>query len=102
MPGRPGVTPGKIPACRHQRIAASLFAIELGKQQPFPYAPGRHHDIVRPAGCELLDYEIELALVLKKDLPPNTVVTGANLLDYVGGFTLTNDVSARDFMFGAV
>ncbi len=62
---------------------------------------GPYDDIVRPQGCELLDYEIELALVLKKDLPPNAQVTSANLLDYVGGLTLTNDISARDFMFGA-
>ncbi len=58
-------------------------------------------NIVRPVGCELLDYEIELALVLKQDLSANTHVTTDNLLDYVGGLTLTNDVSARDFMFGA-
>ena len=62
---------------------------------------GPYDDIIRPEGCELLDYEIELALVLKKDLPPHTIVTGNNLLDYVGGFTIANDVSARDFMFGA-
>ncbi len=62
---------------------------------------GPFDDIVRPRGCELLDYEIELALIFKQDLPPHTQVTADNLLDYVGGFTLTNDVSARDFMFGA-
>ncbi len=62
---------------------------------------GPNDDILRPKGCKLLDYEIELALVLKNDLPANTTVTNDNLLDYVGGFTLANDVSARDFMFGA-
>ena len=62
---------------------------------------GPNDDIVRPAGCELLDYEIELALVLKADLPANGTITDDTLLDYVGGLTLTNDVSARDFMFGA-
>lgn len=62
---------------------------------------GPHDDIIRPKGCELLDYEIELALILKRDLPADTQVNTGNLLDYVGGFALTNDVSARDFMFGA-
>ncbi len=62
---------------------------------------GPYDDIIRPTGCELLDYEIELALILKRDLPADTQVDSGNLLDYVGGFTLTNDVSARDFMFGA-
>ncbi len=62
---------------------------------------GPYDDIIRPTGCELLDYEIELALILKQDVPAETQVNAGNLLDYVGGFTLTNDVSARDFMFGA-
>ena len=62
---------------------------------------GPYDDIVRPVGCELLDYEIELALILKRDLPADTHVHAENLLGYVGGFTLANDVSARDFMFGA-
>ncbi len=62
---------------------------------------GPADDIIRPAGCELLDYEIEVALVLKKDLPPHTQVTPETLLDYVGAITLANDVSARDLMFGA-
>ncbi|MEM8767953.1 MAG: fumarylacetoacetate hydrolase family protein [Pseudomonadota bacterium] len=62
---------------------------------------GPTDNIIRPQGCELLDYEIELALILKRDLPPHSQVNADNLLDYVGGFTLTNDVSARDFMFGA-
>jgi 2-keto-4-pentenoate hydratase/2-oxohepta-3-ene-1,7-dioic acid hydratase in catechol pathway len=62
---------------------------------------GPQDDIIRPQGCELLDYEVELALVLKRDLPPQSEVTPDKLLEYVGGITLTNDVSARDFMFGA-
>ena len=62
---------------------------------------GPYDDIVRPRGCQLLDYEIELALVLKADVPAHTVVTPDNLAEYVGGITLTNDISARDFMFGA-
>jgi 2-keto-4-pentenoate hydratase/2-oxohepta-3-ene-1,7-dioic acid hydratase in catechol pathway len=62
---------------------------------------GPHDDIIRPPGCQLLDYEVELALVLKRDVPANSEVTNDNLLDYVGGFTLANDVSARDLCFGA-
>ena len=80
-------------------------AVEKGENLIFSKPPssicGPCDDIVRPAGCELLDYEIELALVLKADLPAHTQVAAGNLLDYVGGLTLTNDVSARDFMFGA-
>ena len=62
---------------------------------------GPHDDIVRPLGCELLDYEIELALLMKNDLPANAPVTSDSLMRYVGAMTLANDVSARDLMFGA-
>ena len=62
---------------------------------------GPNDDIIRPTDCQLLDYEVELALVLKQDVPADTEITNENLLDYVGGFTLANDVSARDLCFGA-
>ncbi|MDX1735175.1 MAG: fumarylacetoacetate hydrolase family protein [Halioglobus sp.] len=62
---------------------------------------GPNDDIVRPAGCELLDYEIELGIVLKSDLLQPGVVTEADLGQLIGGLVLANDVSARDFMFGA-
>ena len=62
---------------------------------------GPRDDIIRPANCQLLDYEVELGLVLKRDVPADTEITNENLLDYVGGFTLANDVSARDLCFGS-
>jgi 2-keto-4-pentenoate hydratase/2-oxohepta-3-ene-1,7-dioic acid hydratase in catechol pathway len=57
--------------------------------------------ILRPAGCELLDYEIELGLVMREDVPAGARVTEDNLADYLGGLILCNDVSSRDMMFGA-
>jgi len=62
---------------------------------------GPNDTIVRPAGCELLDYEIELALVLKKEISKQIEVSEDSLKDYVGALVLCNDVSARDLMFGA-
>ena len=57
--------------------------------------------IVRPKGCQLLDYEIELALVLKQEIQQETQILEADLPRYIGGLVLCNDVSARDSMFGA-
>jgi len=57
--------------------------------------------ILRPLGCELLDYEIELALVLKEGISRPVEIEESDLSNYVGGLVLCNDVSARDFMFGA-
>lgn len=62
---------------------------------------GPNDDIIRPKGCELLDYEIELGLVLKADIADAITIRDADLPKYVGGLVLCNDVSARDMMFGA-
>lgn len=53
-------------------------------------------DIVRPAHVRLLDYEVELGLVMKKAITGPVTITESNLADYVGAFVLHNDVSARD------
>lgn len=62
---------------------------------------GPNDSIIRPAGCKLLDYEIELALVLKTDVSKPLSLKEPDLPKYIGGLLLCNDVSARDLMFGA-
>lgn len=57
--------------------------------------------ILRPRGCQLLDYEIELALVMKQGVVGPTEISESSLSKYVGGLVLANDVSARDIMFGS-
>jgi 2-keto-4-pentenoate hydratase/2-oxohepta-3-ene-1,7-dioic acid hydratase in catechol pathway len=52
-------------------------------------------DIIRPAGVEFLDYEVELGLVIGRDLPVGTTVTEADLPRYVAALVVANDVSAR-------
>lgn len=57
---------------------------------------GPYDDVVRPAHVKLLDYEIELGLVLGRDLVPGEVVTEDKLHEVLAGVTIVNDVSARD------
>lgn len=52
--------------------------------------------VTRPAHVTLLDYEIELALVLRGTVHAPTTVTTENLHEYVFGVTIGNDLSARD------
>jgi 2-keto-4-pentenoate hydratase/2-oxohepta-3-ene-1,7-dioic acid hydratase in catechol pathway len=52
--------------------------------------------VVRPAHVQLLDYEIELGLVLRKALPAGTKVGPEDLSKWVAGVTIVNDLSARD------
>jgi 2-keto-4-pentenoate hydratase/2-oxohepta-3-ene-1,7-dioic acid hydratase in catechol pathway len=53
-------------------------------------------DVVRPAHVRLLDYEVEIGLVIGRELPVGTQVSDDNLADYVAGLVVTNDISARD------
>jgi 2-keto-4-pentenoate hydratase/2-oxohepta-3-ene-1,7-dioic acid hydratase in catechol pathway len=57
---------------------------------------GPTEDVVRPAHVTLLDYEVEIGLVIGRAIPVGTEVTEADLADYVAGLVITNDVSARD------
>lgn len=57
---------------------------------------GPRSDIVRPEHVRLLDYEVELGLVIGAQVPVGTVVTEADLGRYVAGLVIANDVSARD------
>lgn len=59
-----------------------------------PNALVGHDDAVfAPAGCEELDYELELGIVIGRggrDIPPGRA------WEHVAGFTILNDLSARD------
>lgn len=54
------------------------------------------NDVVRPSHVKLLDYEVELGLVLGRDITESVQVTDANLGDFIVGVTIINDYSARD------
>ena len=53
-------------------------------------------ELVRPRHVRFLDYEVELGLVLKRDITGPVTVTNANLFDFVAGLVIVNDYSARD------
>ena len=53
-------------------------------------------DVIRPPHVRLLDYEVEIGLVMKRSISGPERVTPENLADYVGALVLHNDVSARD------
>ncbi len=57
---------------------------------------GPFDDIVKPPHVQLLDYELEIGLLIGRELPVGTEVTEANWAEFVHGLLVTNDVSARD------
>ncbi|WP_175797172.1 fumarylacetoacetate hydrolase family protein [Burkholderia ambifaria] len=52
--------------------------------------------VVRPPRVRFLDYEIELGLVMKRDIVTRQRITNADLHEYLAGIVIVNDYSARD------
>jgi len=52
--------------------------------------------ILRPRRCQQLDYEVELGVVIGRRC---RYVSPGDALEYVFGYTIVHDVSARDFQF---
>ncbi|UXA18101.1 fumarylacetoacetate hydrolase family protein [Mycobacterium sp. SMC-4] len=77
-----GMDPKTVPLTFFRKSSASIT--------------GPFDEIVRPSHVGLLDYEVEIGLVIGQDIPVGTSITDANLADYIAGLTITNDVSARD------
>jgi len=77
-----GMDPKTIPLTFFRKASASIT--------------GPFGDIVKPKHVKLLDYEVEIGLVIGRDIPVGTEITEANLADYIVGLVVTNDVSARD------
>jgi 2-keto-4-pentenoate hydratase/2-oxohepta-3-ene-1,7-dioic acid hydratase in catechol pathway len=77
-----GMNPNTIPLTFFRKASGSIS--------------GPHADVVRPAHVRLLDYEVEIGLVIGRTASVGTEITDDNLPDYVAGLVVTNDVSARD------
>ena len=58
---------------------------------------GAHDDVAVPPGCQVLDYELEVAAVVSRD---GSSVAPAQARDYIFGYTIFNDWSARDLQAG--
>jgi 2-keto-4-pentenoate hydratase/2-oxohepta-3-ene-1,7-dioic acid hydratase in catechol pathway len=77
-----GMDPKTIPLTFFRKSSASIT--------------GPFDDIVKPAHVRFLDYEVEIGLVIGRDIPVCTTVSESKLSDFVAGLVVTNDVSARD------
>jgi 2-keto-4-pentenoate hydratase/2-oxohepta-3-ene-1,7-dioic acid hydratase in catechol pathway len=59
-----------------------------------PYALiGAHDDVRVPPGCEMLDFELEVAVVVGRD---GASLSAEQARDHIFGYTVLNDWSARD------
>ena len=55
-----------------------------------------HTPVARPANVTLLDYEVELGLVLRRPIPAGTEVCPDELHQWLAALVIVNDLSARD------
>lgn len=82
-----GMDPDTTPLTFFRKSSASING---------PFDPIR-----KPAHVRLLDYEVEIGLVIGRDIPVGTTVSESNLADCIAGLVVTNDVSARDIQLPA-
>jgi len=57
---------------------------------------GAHDDVAIPPGCEVFDYELEVAAVIGRD---GRDLTPEQAREHILGYTIFNDWSARDLQF---
>jgi 2-keto-4-pentenoate hydratase/2-oxohepta-3-ene-1,7-dioic acid hydratase in catechol pathway len=77
-----GMDPASVPLTFFRKASASIN--------------GPFDDIVKPPHVKLLDYEVEIGLVIGRAIPVGTTISDANLAEFIAGLVVTNDVSARD------
>ncbi|WAC93764.1 fumarylacetoacetate hydrolase family protein [Mycobacterium sp. Aquia_213] len=77
-----GMDPASVPLTFFRKASASIN--------------GPFDDIVKPPHVQLLDYEVEIGMVIGRAIPVGTTISDANLAEFIAGLVVTNDVSARD------
>ncbi len=77
-----GMDPKTVPLTFFRKSSASIS--------------GPFDDIVKPQHVRFLDYEVEIGLVIGRDIPVGTTLSEADLPGVIAGLVITNDVSARD------
>lgn len=99
----PAVYPGKILAIGRNYVDHAIEGGSAPPEAPLVFnklsnsLSAHEAPIVLPAISQQVDYEAELAVVIGRRAKR---VSEAEALDYVFGYTLIDDVSARDLQFG--
>jgi 2-keto-4-pentenoate hydratase/2-oxohepta-3-ene-1,7-dioic acid hydratase in catechol pathway len=77
-----GIDPDDVPLTFFRKTSGSIC--------------GPHDAIIRPPHVTLLDYELEIGLVIGREIPVGTEITADNWADHVAALVVADDVSARD------
>jgi 5-oxopent-3-ene-1,2,5-tricarboxylate decarboxylase / 2-hydroxyhepta-2,4-diene-1,7-dioate isomerase len=96
----PPVTPAKIVAVHlNHRSRVAEFQATLPPAPTYFHKPvsaltGHGGAVVRPAGCQYLNYEGEVAIVIGRTCRG---VSRASAHEYIAGYTIANDFGLHDF-----
>jgi 5-oxopent-3-ene-1,2,5-tricarboxylate decarboxylase / 2-hydroxyhepta-2,4-diene-1,7-dioate isomerase len=96
----PPVEPTKIICCHLNHISrVHEFGVSLPPAPTYFHKPisslnAHRGHVVRPANCEWLNYEGEVAIVIGETCRN---VTSAEAGDYIAGYTIANDFGLHDF-----
>ena len=77
-----GMNPATVPLTFFRKASGSIS--------------GPYDDIVTPTHVRLLDYEVEIGLVIGAPVEVGSSVTAETLAGHIAGLVVANDVSARD------
>ncbi|KGJ99177.1 fumarylacetoacetate hydrolase family protein [Thalassotalea sp. ND16A] len=88
-------------ASNYHEHAAEMQTVLAAKEDSSPYVfmkattsvVGTKDDVILPPETKKLDWEVELGVVIGK---PARRVKAEDALDYIAGYTVVNDISARD------
>ena len=53
-------------------------------------------EVIKPSIVKFLDYEIELGLIMRREISGKVAVSEQNLHEFIAGLVIVNDYSARD------
>lgn len=85
-----------------REAAAAMMDRRAAKDEPYVFVglptsiAGPYDDLVLPDWCEQPDWELELAAVIGR---PAYRVSPEQALEHVAGYTIANDVTARELVF---
>src|SRR5215469_14728483 len=97
----PPCEPGKIVGIhvnyrsRAEELAFTLPDVPTYFEKPVTAINAHRGQVARPSGCQYLNYEGEIAIVIGR---PARNVAWEEASDYIAGYTIVNDFTLHDFV----
>lgn len=99
LTGKGGASPNffHMPHCYNGRVS-SIVVSKTPIRRPWGYLQGPNGSVIF-SKSQRFDYETEMGFFISGQVPMGKVVSAENAREYVFGFVVLNDWSARDIQF---